>query len=163
MKKNFYIADDLDGGYFKAPGDLESGYFKAPGDLESGYFKAPGDLESGYFKAPGDLESGYFKAPGDLGSGYFKAPGDLNNDVNISNIDDYLSTVVSGKRYSSVCELGVLRGSGRVIVGLNELKKMVDDGYNIVFANVMNDSANMIEVEYQEFVYDDLIEKRRRF
>ena len=41
---------------------------------------------------------------------------------------------------------------------------MIDEGYNIVNASIINVEKDMIEVEFQKFVYDEeLIERRRRF
>ena len=116
----------------------------------------------------------YFKKADDLSEikdekkeSYFHIAGDLDADKNETkkvDINDYLLTVVSGKKYDAVCELGVLMGVGRTIVNLEQLMKMVDEGYNIVSANVINVDRNMIEVEFQRYIYDEeLMEKRRRF
>ena len=41
---------------------------------------------------------------------------------------------------------------------------MVEEGYNIVSANVINADRDMIEVEFQRYIYnEELMEKRRRF
>ena len=114
----------------------------------------------------------YFKKADDLGvikdekkESYFHIAGDLTVDKNETkklDINDYLLTVVSGKKYDKVCELGVLMGSGRIIVNLEQLMKMVDEGYNIVSANVIG--SNMIEIEYQKYICDEeKMERWRRF
>ena len=148
--------------------------------MEDKYFKPAGDLtdeinpEDKYFKPAGDLddekmyvEDSFFRPAGDLSNNASKKTNNneeivskLNNDID--KIRDYLLTIVSGKRYDNVCELGVLMGAGRMIVTLEELIKMVDEGYNIVSANVIN--ANMIEIEFQRYVYDEeKMERWRRF
>ena len=79
-------------------------------------------------------------------------------------ISDYLLTVVSGKKYEPVCELGVLMGSGIMIVTLDQLRIMVDSGCNIVSANVINAESGLVEIEYQEYKYDkELMDRRGRF
>ena len=70
---------------------------------------------------------------------------DLERDITL-----YLDSVVSGVKYDMECEMGTLCGEGNVIVSLNKLREMVDDGnYNIVSATYFN--PDMIEVKYQEF------------
>ena len=139
--------------------------------MENKYFSNPGDLtddvntERKYFRPAEDLVDTKRKTVSE--DKYFRNPGDLNVGQNVTKnkldeINDYLLTVVSGKKYDGVCELGVLMGSGRMIVSLEQLMKMVDEGYNIVSANVLND--NMIEVEFQKYVYDEeKMERWRRF
>jgi hypothetical protein len=148
--------------------------------MENKYFRNPGDLSEDksnliYPKTnTSDLTS--FRRPEELVD-YFKPAGNLNEitekindneeiinklDNNIDKINDYLLTVVSGKKYDGVCELGFLMGAGRTVVSLEELMKMVDEGYNIVSARVIN--AKMIEVEFQRYVYDEeKMERWRRF
>ena len=116
----------------------------------------------------------FFKSAGNLddvsreNKNHFMKAGDLSyqkdNVDNKENINDYLVTIISGKKYPAVCELGVLMGAGRTIVNYNQLKRMVNEGYNIVNANVINNNSDMIEVEYQKYIYDEeLMERRRRF
>ena len=113
-----------------------------------------------YFKVAADLLEEKKK----LGSAYFRPAGDLDGSSKIDDINDYLLTVVSGERYPSVFELGVLTDAGKKIVRLSELKKMVDEGYNIVSANVLSYFDKMIEVEFQKHVYnEEMMENRRRF
>ena len=113
-----------------------------------------------YFKVAADLLEEKKK----LGSAYFRPAGDLDGSSKIDDINDYLLTIVSGERYPVVGEFGVLVDGGRTVVRLNDLKKMVDEGYNIVSANVINGSGDMIEIEYQKHFYDEkLMENRRIF
>ena len=95
---------------------------------------------------------------GDYG---FKQAGDLIDDSaykknSFDDMYDYLLEHVSGKKFDSVCELGVLMDAGRIIIGFEELKRMIDEGYNIVSASIINVEKGMIEVEFQKFVYDYL-------
>lgn len=101
-----------------------------------------------------------------------KPAGDLAGDINMNrsalktkkDIDDYLLTIVSGKTYGSVCELGVLVDQGSIIVSLEELKRMVNEGYNIISAQCLNANIGLIDVKYQCYLYDEkLMEHRRRF
>jgi len=113
-------------------------------------------MENNFFRPAGDLNDGksdllYSKkiernlTPIRKSEQYFRPAGDL--DINLTNkIDDYLLTVVSDKKYVNVC------GAGKTIVGFEQLKKMVDEGYNIVSAKVINADNDMIEVEFQEII-----------
>ena len=161
-------------------------YFKPAGSLEDNrsdlLYSKKVDVKSSPFKNPGDLttekvlgENSYFKPAGDL----IDKP--INKNLSYNNIDDYLLQNVSGKKYASVCELGVLMEAGRMIVSLEQLKQMIDEGYNIVSASIIirneldpeafkhpalyfDAKRDMIEVEFQKFVYDEeMMERRRRF
>ena len=102
-----------------------------------------------FFKKAGDLveENKYLKPAGDLTNGF-----DFNNKSK-EEIDDYLLTVVSGKKYDSVCELGVLCGGGRMVVGYESFNKLLSDDVNIINAKYIG--PNMIEVEFQQFKKDN--------
>ena len=172
-KKDFPKKDVDASGYFHPAEDLKPistveemvDYFRPAGDLDDDEKRLIFPKESTDYFTP-------FKNPDEMVD-YFRPAGDLNKEknINITNnliniknneIDDYLLTVTSGKKYDSVCELGVLMGSGRTVVTFDELKQMVEQGYNIVKSSII--SADMIEVEFQRFVYDEeLMEKRRRF
>ena len=65
-------------------------------------------------------------------------------------------TVVSGKKYGN--EFGSMSSGGKTIVSLNQLKEMVDTGYNIINANYIN--QNMIEIEF-EYCEDKAARKGR--
>ena len=120
--------------------------------------------------------SRHFYTPGDLdGEKHFYAPGDLEDksvvekninpdSLSVDEIKEYLLTIVSGKRYDSVCELGVLMGSGRIIVDFKRLQEMVAEGHNIVSAQCLSPDGKLIEVEFQKYEYnEELMERRRRF
>ena len=90
---------------------------------------------------------------------FFKKAGDLDSDkhksvMNKAAIEEYLLTIVSGKKYDYECELGTLCGGGKTIVSFDRVKEMVDLGYNIISAKCIN--VNMIEVEYQQFRKNNL-------
>ena len=168
---------------FKQLGDLEN-------ENEDEYFRLPDDRE---LLRDDDSEDKYFQASGDLilpddieelrdADKHFRALGDLDEEVlekddlrlpdeqintslsSLEKINNYLLTVVSGKRYEPVCELGVLMGGGRMVVNLQQLQNLVDTGHNIIWANVINADRGLIEIEVQKYVYDEeLMEKRRRF
>ena len=141
----------------------DNNYFRPLGDLDNKE-TAVNRGEQEYFVRAGNLDEAVSKQTPE----YFTVAGDLDaSDIKMDTskeINDYLLTVVSGKRYEPVCELGVLMGGGRMIVNLEELKNLVDTGHNIVFANVINAEKGLIEVEVQKYVYDEeLMEKRSRF
>ena len=122
--------------------------------MEEKYFKSAGDLaeevtkESNPFMMGGDLtdevkkETNPFMMAGDLTD-------EVKNVTTVEDINDYLLTVVSGKKIDYKCELGTLCGAGRTVVSLDKLKEMVLNGYNIVSAKCIN--SNMIDVEFQEY------------
>ena len=126
------------------------------------YFKKMASLDDGDKK---DSFKNYFRFAGDLDvSDKISGTKVVNSGNKIDKINEYLITVVSGKRYPAVCELGVLMGSGRMIVNLEELKNLVESGCNIVNANVINADREMIEIEVQRYEYDkDMMERRSRF
>ena len=153
---------------------MENNFFKPAGDLceDKSDLIYPKVLTSKVtsFRNPGDIGDGYFKPASDLDDVNIERIEKINNnkeiiskiDNNIDKINDYLLTVVSGKKYDSVCSFGVLMGAGRMVVSLSELVQMVEEGYNIVSANVIN--TNMIEIEFQRYVYDqEKMERWRRF
>ena len=159
---------------------MADSYFTNPGDLSSSdNFRRAGDL-GGFVNKRGNavpkkevknnLYVKSFRNTSDYGDSFFKSGGNLPSYGRISNnaenggltekdINDYLLTVVSGKKYSYECELGTLCAGGCKIVNFTELKQMVEDGYNIVRANVIR--VNMIEVEFQQFRKIDNRERRR--
>lgn len=109
-----------------------------------------------YFKKAGDLNVSGIDSDklttGNKMNDYFKSPGDIaSNDI--TNIEEYLLTIVSGKKYDNECELGTLVGGGNTIVDFNKLQEMVKLGFNIVNAKYIND--NMIMVEFQEYKKND--------
>lgn len=92
---------------------------------------------------------------------FFKPAGDLTNEkvdeyefnisnVSIDNINNYLSSIVSGERFEFQCELGMLCGEGSMIVSFEKLINMVDSGnFNIISAQCI--SPDMIDIRYQEY------------
>ena len=189
--KYFRLLDDSD--LLRDEDSMES-HFKTLGDLESEnedeYFRLPDDRE---LLRDDDSEDKYFQNARDLRlpddieelrdtDRHFKQLGDLEEEAleeddlrlpdeqintslsSLEKINNYLLTVVSGKRYEPVCELGVLMGGGRMVVNLQQLQNLVDTGHNIIWANVINAERGMIEVEVQKYVYDrELMERRSRF
>ena len=160
--------------YFKKMDSLESSLEQASERTPNSYFKPAGDLSVDEDKKSRDMST-YFKPMDNLVDtndrgkiNYFKPAGDLNVDNNdktkLDEINDYLITVVSGKKYPPVCELGVLMGAGIMVVNLEQLKELVESGHNIVSAKVINADREMIEVEIQRYEYDkDMMERRSRF
>ena len=155
--------------YFRPMDSLESDLddlAQATEKSSSSYFMPAGDLDSDLeelAQADEKNSSSYFMPAGDL---------DINNNSNsnsnsnskLDEINDYLITVVSGEKYPAVCELGVLMGSARMVINLEQLKELVDSGHNIVSARVINADREMIEVEVQKYKYDkDMMERRSRF
>ena len=80
---------------------------------------------------------------------YFKQAGDLETkNTLVDNINKYLVSIVSGKRYESTSEFGNVISAGSIIVSINKLKEMVDEGcYNFISAKYIN--PQVIEIEFQ--------------
>ena len=153
---------------------MEDKYFRPAGNLDNNksdmLYSKKIDSKLTPFRNPGDINVDTKIDKKVLGEELgFKPAGDLIDDSaykknSFDDMYDYLLEHVSGKKFDSVCELGVLMDAGRIIIGFEELKRMIDEGYNIVSASVINVEKDMIEVEFQKFVYDEeLIERRRRF
>lgn len=180
----------MENNFFRPAGDLssslesESKFFMPAGDLsedksdliysktdKSDSMYGTSSVENKYFKPAGDLDDGLIqpiRESKNINNINVKKINNINENidkVNINNsnkLDDYLLSVVSGKKYDRVCELGVLMGAGRMVVSVEQLMQMVDEGYNIVSANVIN--SNMIKIEFQRYEYDqEKMERWRRF
>lgn len=93
------------------------------------------------FRKAGDLdrESDYFRKAGDL-------TGNIRRDTEIK---DYLLTVVSGKRQSLGDDYLRVAG-GKTIVSFEQLKEMVNDGYNIISANYIR-PMGMVDIEFEKY------------
>lgn len=74
-----------------------------------------------YFKVAEDLEDGssFFKPPGDLDKSFGAKPSD--------NVMQYIKSIQSGTKTE-----GPTSGGGVKFVTFDELKSMVDSGYNII-------------------------------
>ena len=112
-----------------------------------------------FFKKPGDLGSenvgktNYFRVAGDIEKTKSNAENVVNKkNITIEEIKDYLSAVVSGKKFDYECELGTLCSGGQIMVSFSALKQMVADGYNIISATCL--SPDMIMVEFQQYKKD---------
>lgn len=128
-------------------------FFKKPGDLNALDKDISSKSMDSFFRKPGDVDSNRGM------SSFFRNPGDIESASEVVNlntkkdIEEYLISIVSGKKYANESELGTLIGGGNTIVDLNRLQEMVDLGYNIVSAKYINN--NMIMVEFQEFKKND--------
>ena len=68
----------------------------------------------------------------------------------LDEIEAYVKSHTSGiRKYDNVCE------GGNIIVTLNEFINMVNEGYNIISAEVLNE--NMISIDYQKEIKKDKI------
>lgn len=152
---------------------MENNWFKSPGDLTDdgkSYFQSGGSLEDPiksdetFLKPAGGLPT---SQPSNNISSHFTKAGDLdtptqNNSFKFEEkkeelktpeeIKAWLKTIVSGKKKSTY-EFG--RGhqafsSGRILVGLDELKEMVKNGDNIISAEYF-DNMNMVMIEFESF------------
>ena len=121
-------------------------------------------MENNGFKRAGDLAEDKTK---DNGMSYFQRAGDLdtpkpNNSFKFEKKEETIQTpeeiriwlkkIVSGVKKSTY-EFG--RGhqafsSGRILVGLDELKEMVENGDNIISAEYI-DGINMVDIEFESF------------
>ena len=100
----------------------------------------------------------YLRPAGDLvetPESYLRPTGVVNGKEEniVDEINDYLTTVVSGEKFGYECPLGTLVAGGQSVVSFYGLKKMGDEGYNIVKAECLN--PNMIAVEYQLYKKDN--------
>ena len=100
------------------------------------------------FYTPGDLDGGMLKPAGSLeqDNTYFKMAGDLKDNNSKNEVEEYLKSVVTGKRTSP--EFGHFPiAAGQRFVSFDRLKDMVNNGYNIIRANYF-ENMKMIEVEF---------------
>lgn len=135
-----------------------------------------------YFKKAGDLNDDILNI---TGSSYFKKAGDLNNYIPKGNttlpkqelssvsssiknqdkiknleadINKYIRSIVSGKKYESVSDFGTVISAGSIIVPFSKLREMVEEGcYNFISATYINPKA--IAIEFQQI--DKTIGKTR--
>ena len=89
----------------------------------------------------------YFKVAEDLedGSSFFNPPGDLDKNFEAMTSNDvmqYIESIQSGAKTK-----GPTSGGGVKFVTFDELKSMVDSGYNIIKATYY-EHFNMIEVTF---------------
>ena len=151
---------------------MKNNWFK-PGNLETDKIN---DNVSSFLKPAGDLTDdgmSYFKRGGSLEEPkqtnlFLKPAGDLDTSKQISSftfeekkeqflttpeeIKEWLKTIVSGKKKSNY-EFGKGNqafSSGRILVGLDELKEMVENGDNIISAEYI-DGINMVDIEFESF------------
>lgn len=133
--------------------------------MENNGFKRAGNLNDNgmsYFQRGGSLEE-----PIKVNESLFRPAGDLDTPVQNNSfkfeekkeelktpeeIKAWLKTIVSGVKKSSY-EFG--RGhqafsSGRILVGLDELKEMVENGDNIISAEYF-EALNMVDIEFESF------------
>jgi len=99
---------------------------------------------SDYFRPAGNLnDENFFKPAGNLDSEIVNSTSVKSNaGVTIDEINDYLESIVSGKKYPDAI------GAGNIIVTFSRLRDMVDMGFNIVSAKCIN--PELIEIEFQE-------------
>ena len=149
--------------FLKPAGDLKEdgmSFFKRGGSLEE-----PEKANESFLKPAGDLEE---TKPNDNGMSYFKMAGDLDTPKQTNSftfeekkearpktpeeIKEWLKTIVSGEKKSSY-EFGKGNqafSSGRILVGLDELKEMVENGDNIISAEYF-EALNMVDIEFESF------------
>ena len=102
------------------------------------------------------MENNGFKRAGDLDqpkqNNSFKFEKKEETIQTPEEIREWLKTIVSGKKKSTY-EFG--RGhqafsSGKILVGLDELKEMVKNGDNIISAEYF-ENLNMVDIEFESF------------
>lgn len=75
----------------------------------------------------------------------------ISDNPSVDEIKTYLENITSGIKYDNIYEFGEgVINAGEVIVSLEEVKRMVAEGYNIVRTKYHN--PLMIEVEFQEII-----------
>ena len=103
------------------------------------------------FYTPGDLDGGMLKPAGSLeqGNTYFKMAGDLKDNNSKNEVEEYLKSVVTGKRTPP--EFGHFPiAAGQRFVSFEELKNMVDRGDNIVRAEYFEQMGKIL-IEFETF------------
>ena len=128
-------------------------------------------MDNNFFKPAGDLgvsnDNNPLRPAGDLGVLNGNNPLRPAGNLGVSNgnnsfmferqnnvlktpdeIREWLKTVVSGKKMSSENRPAI--GGGRVMVTLDELKKMVDNGDNIIKAEYI-EGVCCVNVEFESF------------
>jgi len=152
--------DDVGKSFFERGGDLDDdsvdkSYFSRAGDLDTDdigktYFSRPTDLDGDnleeiYFSRAGDLE------PSKKNSNSFVFESDTMGSAKSSDeINKWLKTIVSGKKMYTPGFDKVPYSSGIILVSLEELKQMVDNGDNIISAEYF-ENANLVSVEFESF------------
>jgi len=138
---------------------MENNWFKNPGDLEDNKTSI---LGTSYFQSAGDLSpskpnvSSYFSRPGDLDTptqnNSFKFQEKEETIQSSEEIKEWLKTIVSGVKKSNYAFGEGLQAtsSGKILVGLDELKRMVENGDNIISAEYL-ENMNMVDIEFESF------------
>ena len=157
---------------------MEKNWFKSPENLEENksndngmsYFQRGGSLEeivqtnSTFLEPAGDLEES--KSNND-GMSYFQRAGDLeaskqNNSFKFEKkeetiktpeeIKNWIKSIVSGKKKATYgfCEGPQVTSSGKILVGVDELQQMVENGDNIISAEYL-ENINMVDIEFESF------------
>ena len=73
----------------------------------------------------------------------------MSKNITKKEINNYLSMVVSGKRYGF--QKGLPYSGGIMLVSFEELKEMVDRGDNIIKAQCLDDNGILIDIEYESY------------
>ena len=119
------------------------------------YFKKAEDLEKEYNESLKNeseekIYNEFFKKADDLETNVLVDEIIEDNKYSYSDVNVFLSNVISGIKYDYESEMGTICSEGSTIVSLKQLIDMVDSGeYNIISANYFNDE--MIDVRYQQF------------
>jgi len=138
---------------------MEKKWFSMAGDLEpsqsnsnGSYLKMAGDLEprqsnsnGSYLKMAGDLD-----VPKENNSFKFveKEPSLMSPD----EIRAWLKTIVSGREMANYGfgEENNVVSSGKMFVSIDTLKKMIDNGDNIIKAEYI-EGLNCVDIEFERF------------
>ena len=131
------------GGSLEEPKKTNESFLQPAGDLED--IKV-NDNESSYFQIAGDLDT-----PKQTNSFTFEEKNEQTLKTP-EEIKAWLKTIVSGKKKSNY-EFGKGKqafSSGRILVGLDELKEMVESGDNIISAEYL-EALNMVDIEFESF------------
>lgn len=121
-------------------------------------------MEKNWFKSPENLEENKLN---DNGMSYFQRAGDLeeskqNNSFKFEKkeetiktpeeIKNWIKSIVSGKKKATYGfgEGPQVTSSGRILVGVDELKQMVENGDNIISAEYL-ENMNMVDIEFESF------------
>lgn len=138
---------------------MENKWFKKADDLEE---SKSNDNGMSYFQRGGSLEeivqtnSTFLKPAGDLESSKqnnsFKFEKKEETIKTPEEIKNWIKSIVSGKK-KGVYGFGEgpqVTSSGRILVGLDELKQMVENGDNIISAEYL-ENMNMVDIEFESF------------
>lgn len=121
---------------------MENNWFKSPENLEE---KKSNDNRMSYFQRAGDLEAS-------KQNNSFKLEKKEETIKTPEKIKSWIKSIVSGKKKATYGfgEGPQVTSSGKILVGVDELQQMVENGDNIISAEYL-ENMNMVDIEFESF------------